>query len=507
MKKLGPVAWSKEVTLGSLWQNWMDLNGLTVQSAQKALIELGVRGGDNLPLWLKDEPTIGMLTTGQKMITEKTGIDLDGWIVCEAKRQVLRLHPEWSDQIRFDRMTTREAYCEELSTWRGLYDSVLYLAIQLRVTLKQALNWTQRNNYPSLEGMKQILIVLTQGLVVTESREDLIFTLICRCFFNRDPAELFEVATFRAACTRLFAPYRGYTSVRKEKELELPRHIVLSIEEYIDGKATKFPLDTIEKVIAGLLRNTYPKHVQTFTSLCSVYRLRERDGIWKIPAFINVFEDPKTELIDTPEPVQCVPQSAPALRATIEYVVNKPESERTEESLQRKKQDTPPPQELPPVPDESVQETPIPQTDELFQVLAQVFAFGAHKFRQASQKKTNSAVPTQPVSVSQMIGTEIDGVRSCLHEASYRPTSERINSDQIEQIRLAIEQLRRLLVLVNRLDRRFVREELKPILGPELFELFLAGQGMEHLLHTPEAWQIIAAQRESATINKKLKGN
>jgi len=495
MRKLGPITWSKDVTLGSLWQQWMDLNGFNLESAQRSLLSVGIRGGDNLPQWLNNTPSVSMLTTNFRAITTHTGIDIDGWMVCEAKRQVLEEHPELVDRISFDRMTTRESYCDELDTWRKLYGAELYLSIQLEIPRVQVKNWVQRQNYPSLEAMKRIIHVLAVGILAVDSREDLIFTLICRCCFNEDPITIFEVATFRQACISLLKPFRGHTPVRKEKELHLNRQVIVTIEKYIEGETVKFPLETIENVIAELLRRSYPNHYDGFIQQRSLYRICENEGIWKVPVQINLHDEPRPDQwnmqpLPVPDPpvAEVKQEDPPASRNAFEYVeqTHKPEP--------------------PPAQTEPSEAVPGPQED-LFQILSQVFSFGAHKFRQAAKSKTKPKEPAIPISVAEQIGTEIEGVRQCLDQASYKATDGRLTPDQVEQIRALIERLRGLLVLTNRLDRQFVRETLKPALGPELFELFLAGQGLEHLLHTPEAWQIVAAQRESANFNRKLKGN
>ena len=135
----------------------------------------------------------------------------------------------------------------------------------------------------------------------------------------------------------------------------------------------------------------------------------------------------------------------------------------------------------------------------LMEALADIADFASKRLR-GQQETTQDRTPA-PAN----IGEEIKGVQACLGQLTFlERAGTSISDDQVETIRASIEQFRRLLVLLNNLDRKFVRETLRVVLGPELFELFLAGQGLQHLLHTPEAWDIIAAQRESARLSRTI---
>ncbi len=71
-RKLGKTVVGQEITLGGLWQSWMDLNDFDISQAQACLKTLGIIGGNNLPQWLNDHSTVSLLTTMTSKIIEKT---------------------------------------------------------------------------------------------------------------------------------------------------------------------------------------------------------------------------------------------------------------------------------------------------------------------------------------------------------------------------------------------------------------------------------------------------
>lgn len=487
IRKLEPRTWQQGVTLASLWQAWMTLNKFDLHSAQSALTKLGVHGVKNLPIWMQNRVTNDLLTTGMKGLMSATGIDLDGWMVCEAKSQVLNEHPELVGLIDFDRLVTRQECCQQLHLWRDLYNGEQYIALQLKISSKAIRNWIHGKNLPSIEALKKIIAGCTRGLIQTSNREDLIFTLICQTILGASPMELFGFETFQHACEQFLRPLRGYTNTRIGVETGVGRRNVEFIEGYANGEKVKFAFETIENVLGELIRQRNPHLVEAFKARRKEYRLREDDGIWSVKEILRLDDPP---VVQTSSEVQSV-VATQAPKACEQ----KPDSSSVREIPVHK--DTPVSTSLN---ERELASIPCAQSEDTLQAaLMDIFAFGAQRLGARGQTRPST------VSLASLIGSEISGLKACLTQVSYlEEVATSIKQDEIEDVRLAVEQLRRVLVALNNLDRSFVRERLRPVLGTELFELFLAGQGLQHLLETPEAWDLIAAQRESAGFKKTL---
>src|SRR3989338_463308 len=224
IKKIPPQVWSPEITLQSLWQKWMSLNGiLRKEQANSLLSRAGIRHGDGLSSWLNNEPTISLLTMAREQLTEVTGIDIDGWMVCEAKRRLIAAEPGITDRVSFTELTSRQSILEEINDWKKRYGgTTLHLALQIGVKPSSLNGWTNGTRLIPFDQIGKILRALIAGFIPYTSYDDTTFALMCRSLIGCQSHEVFDgVSGFKEVIDLLFAPYKKYTLTRTASEVEI----------------------------------------------------------------------------------------------------------------------------------------------------------------------------------------------------------------------------------------------------------------------------------------------
>lgn len=483
LKKLSQIKWTRETTLSSLWKDWMKLNDFaTPAQASLALSSLGIRGGGNICAWLRNETSNALLSTSMKEIIEKTGVDIDGWLVAESKRLVIAENPELESQLPFDKMTSRKEVIDELETWSRLYGGTHYLAVQMRIPSGQANHYMQRTHQPSLEILPSILRALAQGFVLIDCQEDIVFILTCRAIMGGDPQEFFPgVTNFKSAIDELLNPFKGYQDKKVESETGIHFALIHDLRNWkpVAGKRGMVP-ETIEKILRVLAMRKHPTLGNAFDANRGLYRKDEAKGIMEVPVPLKI-------LINA------------ALQQTIE-TKKEPPPPRVNVAKPKVEQLPDPVVEIV---REIVEALPVePSTDDstLRNDLANLFHEMSARLR----------VPEKPVPVqtdARDVGTTIENVRHCLDQSSWkRRKGVRLSKSEIENLRLAIEKMRAIFVGINELDPEYIRTDLAPVFGPELFELFIAGESLKHFLDTQGAWKFIVASRETAHMLREKKG-
>ena len=484
LKKLGSIEWTRETTLSSLWQSWMDLNGfLNDRQAALAISSLGIRGGTNISKWLQDESTQGLLTTGMKEIMEKTGVDIDGWLVAEAKRMVIAENPELESRLPFNKMTSRKEVIDELETWSKLYGGNLYLALQMRIPPGQTSHYMQRTHQPSLDILPSIVRGLAQGFISIDCQEDIGFILTCRAIMGADPEEFFPgVTNFKTAIDELLKPFKGYQDKKVESETGIHHALIHDLRTWkpVSGKRGMVP-ESIEKILRVLVIRKYPFLEEAFDANRAIYRKDEQKGILEVPVplkvLINKGQTPQIETKKEPPPKpKSVPPKAEqqmtpvvSLLEAVEKVVQTPATETGEQTL----------------------------TDKL-----------ADMFTEMGVRLRAPSKPAPVQTDARDVGATIDCVLHCLDQKSWRQRKGvRLTATEIENVRSAIEQLRAVLVGISELDSDYIRSDLAPVFAPELFELFIAEEGLKHLLETQGAWQVMMSTRKTAQLLRTQKGD
>lgn len=482
LKKLGPIEWTRETTLSSLWQAWMDLNGfVNDRQAALAITQLGIRGGTNISKWLQDEPTTSLLSTSMKEIIEKTGVDIDGWLVAEAKRLVIAENPELESRLPFNKITSRKEVIDELETWSKLYGGNLYLALQMRIPPGQTSHYMQRTHQPSLEILPSILRGLAQGFISIDCQEDIGFILTCRAIMGGDPEEFFpNVTNFKTAIDELLKPFKGYQDKKIENETGIHHALIHDLRTWkpVSGKRGMVP-ESIEKILRVLVIRKYPYLGDAFDENRAVYRKNEHKGILEVPVPLKVLINK-----GQPKPIETKKDPTPKSKA------NAPKTE---------KQAPPMVSLLEAV--ENVVQAPPTQTSgqSVTDVLADMYAEMSTRLRALPK-------PAPVHTDARDVGATIDNVRHCLDQKSWKQRKGvRLTASEIENVRTAIEQLRAIFVGISELDPDYIRTVLSPVFGPELFELFIAGEGLKHLLETHGAWQVMMSTRETAQLLRKRK--
>ncbi len=477
-QKLDPVTWGPNVTLSDLWQRWMSANGLhTAADAKRALVALEIRGSEDLDSWLRDEPTNALLTTSAGKITELTGVDIDGWLVCEAKKQLIARAPELADRVDFATYTSRGSIIDELNAWGERYGNRFLLGIQIGAGSNELLRkWLEKVHLPSVEPLSKMIELLVRGPINANTRIDLVYALICRVIFDADPQTIFPGAgTFHDACRLMLSAYKGHTPNRVAKEIGLGGSATQNLLSWDPNKEPdpKLPYETVEGVIRALLKRSYPEHVARFDELRKTYRTKQKQGIWEVAeplrlgSVVGGREAPKE------------PQERRPIKPTR------------------------------PVSTSPVATTPQPPVEKKGgDDLAERLAHGHELMAGALRGKRyieETAAEITPNAQAQ-IGELIEDVRHCLTRASFaRRPGERLNPEQIETVREAIERLRKVIVFIVSFGDEHIQRDVRPILGPELFELFLGTRGLQLLLDNPEAFDIINAERETARLLQRGK--
>lgn len=496
LKKVDKTVWGPDVTLGSLWQEWARLNRLnTIKVAEDALRAHEIRTGGNLASWLKDTPTTSLLTSMVSRIREVTGIDIDGWMVCDAKRQVITAHPELATVIDYDRLTSRKSLIAALNAWKSKYGGTHFLALQMQISPQSLNQWSLETNLPTLEHLPKLILWLAQGFLEIDCQEDVIFILMCRAIIGTDPQGVFDnIRSFAEARDALFRTYPGHTLARIAEKTGIPTHRLDTLKNWsLHGGKARLPGESIEAVVRALIKIHWPSLVEAFDERAKVYKKDEVKGIWAV-------EQPLLHLIEATRKEPVLEESRvdpPSLIPSPEPPSIDPPKARVS---QLQNHELPQPKPTPvQTPCQTKDEQPSewdPKLNSLRHAVADIFAFAAERLR---EDDLSTSRPT-PVLLNPL-GARIGAVEQCLDRASFTPRpGERLSRKHITRIQQCVAGLRGIFVMLCELDPAHIREDIRPILGPEIIELFLGVEGLKHLLNTQEAWRVIEAMREATGI-------
>lgn len=538
------AAYTAETTLGGLLRELFKQNKFANErEAADALQEAGVRGAvTNISDWLHDRPSRGLMTTQYQTFCDVTGIDLDRLMVIQAKHLAIAKRPGLASEIKFDTMATRSEIIAEFRQWSELYGGAQVLSLQVGVPSRSLDNWVRGENRPDTENLSLLFIALARGLIMIDSVEDATFVLMVRAIIGRDPTEVFDglkANTFAAARDLLFQPYRGWMNKKIATELDIHYSVIERLKKWrpaIGRRGT--PITTIERVVRALIKQRWPQLINAFEAGCTTYRERESDGIWAIKKpiwpFIEVTKrapskssetapgQPGSSEVPEAQPQDTADASAEAAPVAAdvpqpnEKLVPAPAPEPEPEPAAE-----PAPQalvEIAAIPAEPTSSASVPDQS-MPADLAEAFEIG---FRNMADliKKTRQRAPAQPATKAaetpaprqvptddEIIGETIQGVRHCLTKASLKPKpGARLDPETVENVRAAIEGLRKSIVLVCGYDSEYLIDELRLVLGHELTELFLTTKGLKYLLPTEEAWKAIEATRASMGLAKRARG-
>lgn len=473
LKKIPTASWGRDVTLQLLWELWMEQNGIkTVEAAQALFKTHGIRGVKSLPLWLQNTPTVDLLTTGMNSIQEETGIDIDAWMVCEAKRQIWDEYPELRKQIDFKRDIHREDVINLLRKQIETYGGHQYLALQMNIPSSTIGFWNKGAHKPRIEMIKVVLINLMRGFLSIACLEDAQFILMSRAILGGDPQEFFPgITDFASALKEFLRPYPRHTAVKIESLTGIKENTVSRLLEWKPepGK-TSCNHETVEGVLRVLVERSYPALVETFDEHRKTYRKKEDAGIWEV-------EVPLKDLMNhAPVEKQCEETKVQPKPIVVPVV------------------SAPAPAPNPIMPSKETYEDVV--IDGLEALVARL------KTHRTETTTTQQTSPTH-----KQIGSVIDGVEHCLDPSSWHLRSgERVSEEEVERVRKAIVQLRKVLCVLCELDPEFIRKMITPILSDELAELFVAQVGLEHLLGTKAAWEIVQGTRSMVRVASGVNG-
>ena len=464
LKKLPTAVWGKDITLAVLWEMWMQHNGLkTVEEAQAVLKKHGIRGRKSLPAWLANTPTIDLVTTGLQSILETTGVDIDAWMVCEAKRQLWNECPDLREHIDFDRDIHREDVVNRLRKIIKEYGGNFYLALQMGVPSGTLSGWNRGINKPGVEMLKILLSNLMRGFLKISCLEDAQFILMCRAILGGDSQEFFPgVTDFASALQEFLHRYPGHTAVKIESLTGIKENTISRLLEWKPEKEkTSCYPETVEGILRALVERSYPALLETFDEHRKTYRKKEDAGIWEV-------EVPLKDLMDV-KPVAKQSKAKPSVQKKVEPVAT-------------------------PVATPVVSEPkPITPSKDSFE---DVVIDGLEALVARLKARTETVATPSVTPIYEPIGSVIGGVEHCLDPKTWHlRKDERVTMEQIEDVRTAIVHLRKVLVALSELNPDLIRKTITPILGPELAELFVAHEGLHHLMGSKAAWEIVQGTR------------
>lgn len=498
MKSLKSLVFGPDTSLGSLWQQWMDLNGLkTVPQAQEVLRKNGV-GFKNLTDWLQNKPTNDLLTSQKQRIEDLTGIDLDGWMVCDAKQKLFADHPELNSFIKYDQLVHRSDLVLELSILREAYDNDLYTALAFNISPSVFCRWTIEGasaRLPSQEFLPMILRGLYGGLKPITCLEDLIFEMMIRAIFGCEPMELFpDIASFTNVPAWFLKTFPGNTDVRISEKTGLHKQIIYTLLKRWDpkGKDKRFSAATIEKILRVIVLERLPELKRAFDENLRHYRDTEEAGHWSVshplkdqikPVISQVAkkDDPASKLAkESPPKRDRAKKPPPKLEVVREMNTDQPVFTTATEQIEE-------PMGKP---------TASPSMESLLDAQIEIAQFTLNRLLR---------LKGEPVSLDVL---DLSGlVLKHLSRETFNPRpGEKLTQQELDQLTKAVMALRGALTLVCEFDHRYLKQVVSPQIGNELFELLISHQGMKDLWPSDGACQVTEGMRESAKLNSHLKG-
>ena len=177
-----------DTTLGGLFQAYLTATNTKPAALAK---RLGLHD-ETLGQWLKGIPSDSLTSSHMAKVQAETGIDLDRWMVVEAKRQLLANDPSRSRTVSFDRFVTRREIVEELARYAEMYGDGASIERQIGLKVGSVHRWTkgQRRDLPTDENLCKVIDGLFAGLI-KGNRNDVLVRLMARELFGRELAELF----------------------------------------------------------------------------------------------------------------------------------------------------------------------------------------------------------------------------------------------------------------------------------------------------------------------------
>lgn len=477
-------AYDGSTTLGGLFRQFMEANGLDLDAAKIAIGE----GSSGLTEWLEDRTTVGLMTSRRSSIEKATGISIDRWMVAVAKQNVLRARPELADVVRYDRLVDRDEVVLEIMDAQKRYGGQSApIALQMGVDPALLNRWVNISNQrPTGTDLEAAIVALAVGLIPDATRDDVVFIVYCRRIFGADPTVVFPengIKDFTSAIAALWKGYGTDSPVVLANKSGLKRHAAQDFKAYKPNPNAKTTERTVLEVIRALvtvyrsdLKKLYPPAMAEFEKNGKVDRpllsLLEVNLPTRAAAPKRKVETkPPTAPVPEPKPTEAAPESASRVEP--------------EQAPVHKPAPAPPI----PAPDPVAPVTPAPSAEkparDLTELLARVLHFGAHQAQamvDARQEPSASPVPSTDV-FGLTVGETIEGVAHCLGDGLRPHDGEMLSSAAVEQIKAFLHGIRLVLVDAAGLP---AGERLKLVraIAPEFDELAIAvsGLGYPHIV-------------------------
>ncbi len=302
-----------ETTLRSLWSQFRSANkGATAASLSKVF---GVNAA-TVEKWFADEDDASgtaQTTRYAVQIEEVTGISIDRYLVCAAKRELIAELPGLAETIRSDPRETRSAFLEAM---RPYGERVGYQAIDLQLKFlgRGSQPWFQGRHKPSGESLKALMrAVYGVGFQPEWNTDDIMLARVTRGTFGREPVDTFPwTVSYREVCRRFFHHYGALAQMTEvERRSGLNRQVairVLNTARSDDNKPSGVYVNTVYAVLIGVLRMDDPTLAKAMEANRKEF---EKEGELK-----KKLELPKSSAVSIEIPtVAAAPIAAPPVQA------------------------------------------------------------------------------------------------------------------------------------------------------------------------------------------------
>lgn len=266
-------AYGPETTLGGLFNAYLTMTDTKAAALAK---RLGLYES-TVQQWVDGNPSNSLTSSHRAKVEQATGIDLDRWMVVEAKRALVAQRPDLTDKIRFDRFLTRREIVEELARYAKMYGGARYLAAQMGLDEKTVGPWIlgltkgKRGCMPQDDLLRTALLAAVTGLI-EGNRNDVLVRLLARDLFGRDLPEVFPGATGIVSFTLMFLKmYQGMTTSEIERASGIQRNTIKLLYDIAKNPGARLYEATVSRMFRALVQKRMPERLDAFDAAAKQY--------------------------------------------------------------------------------------------------------------------------------------------------------------------------------------------------------------------------------------------
>lgn len=241
--------------------------------------------------WCNNELTTALLTSHASRFMAATGIDLNRFMVVEAKRQLSQEQPDLL--VPYDKYCTRE---EIIEVYAGLAKNcgTPVLAELIGVAPKSLSVWIIRKEdgeairRPDITNLKKLIAGLLRGINPGTRDDMLLRQLVTRIFGDSVPEWLKEMDTFQKVAQTFFSYKRRMSCGEFSRVCGIKRNTLSRLQNYSPNQANTMP-ETITAIIRYLVKMRQPELLRLFTASAPAHTEPKQESVDKA-------EVPKTDV-------------------------------------------------------------------------------------------------------------------------------------------------------------------------------------------------------------------